>query len=606
MKKSRPAEISFLYVPPPVSETTEVNEVVSSELPAIYNPFTAKYKLYFGKRNGIDLEDFSERNFRDGALDSSLTAYQANKLAETMIEETPLNEFSVFEMRPLVGTTTLALLEHPEVTNILASELEFATEFDTNMVAYKYERRVVREDEVQTFNRAGIVDNVALIHLDPGSKDKSQNTDLLLIFTKLMKVAAMIFIPVSVGVKLDLPKIDLEYLKLDNKYNLAYFKNKEVIKNINKARLKVAFQESDKEWQERLISFLKKLLPEFGVKEKFLEKQAEINGKYYFDEASMDFWIKCFTHKSWDPTKPKDNYEDLEAVGDWIFKGTFGVFVAERVPEIDKEQLTLINQQFMSKFRQPDYSKLFGLSDYLRIRVRTAAAIRKANEDLCEAFARALYQNANHVEGYGVGFLRIMKMLKVIFADRLKIKFKDEIKKNLNQPKTQVKERMDKVFMRVGIDINASDTGNVATVYIKTREANDFFRSIGILIPENRHIGIAKKGGFNQEEVANLAYVDALENLDRLGFTEERAALESDRLRKGDPSLAKYSEQIIAKRTSQGLDAIYFIYGNITHVMKLYGVRGGKYLVHRLIAEVKDDDPKKAKMRIIEKWLTSS
>ena len=604
MKKSRPSEISFLYVPPPTVEAPPA-EVVSSELPAIHNPFTVKYKLYFGKRNGIDLEDFSERNFRDDSLEYSLTAYQANRLAETMIEETPLNEFSVFEMRPLIGTTTLALLEHPEITNILASELEFATEFDTNMAAYKYERRVVREDEVQTFNRAGIVDNVALIHLDPGSKDKSQNTDLLLIFTKLMKVAAMIYVPVPAGLKLDLPKIDLEYLKLDNKYNVAFFKNKEVLKNINKARLKVAFQESEKEWKDRLIVFLKKLLPEFGVKEKFLEKNEE-TGKYYFDEPGMILWMKCFTHKSWDPTQPKFNYEDLEAVGDWIFKGTFGAFVAERVPEIDKEQLTLINQQFMSKFRQPDYSKLFGLSDYLRIRVRTAAAIRKANEDLCEAFANAFYQNANRVEGYGVGFLRIMKMLKVIFADRLKIKFKDEIKKNLNQPKTQVKERMDKVFMRIGMDINASDTGNVATVYIKTREANDFFRSIGILIPENRHIGIAKKGGFNQEEVANLAYIDALANLDRLGFTEERAALESERLRKGDPSLAKYSDQIIAKRTSQGLDAIYFIYDNITHVMKFYGVRGGKYLVHRLIAEVREDDLKKAKARIIENWLTTS
>lgn len=600
MAKSSKPKTSLLYVPPEAKEKP-VEEVLSAEIPTIYNPLTQKYKIYFGKRNKIDLDDFSEKNFKDPALTASLTAYQANRVAESIVEETPLAEFSVLELRPLIGTTTLALLEYPEIIHIYASEYEYFSEFDANISAYNLERRVTREDEIQTFNRQGIAKNVALIHLDPGSLTKTQRTDLTLVMTKLMGAVAMIFIPVPAGIKLDFSGLKLqsvltEYLKIDNNYNLFCLRNTPILETIDKNRFKTDSYESLDDWQKRAIKFLKDLLPRFDVKEKFLDETKEKN---YFDVPAMEIWTKAFTHKS----VSKDNYENLEAIGDMAFKGTFGLFVAERLPEVDKEQLTLLNQQFMSKLRQPDYSIALGLDKYLRTRTKVAAVVRKANEDLCESFTCALYLIANRVEGYSIGFARVMKMLKVIFVDLLKIKFKEEIKKDMNQPKTRIKQRMDKVFMRAGMDITTSDNGYVAVVYIKTREANEFFRSIGIIIPDNRQIGVAKRGGFNQEEVSNLAYIDALDNLDKLGFTDERAALESERLRKGDPSLTKYTEQIVLKRTSQGLDAIYFIYDNITQNMKLYGVLSGKKLLHVLIKEYKSPNPKEAKIRILEKWL---
>lgn len=609
----------LLYFPPPPLKPAKEGTVRVQKLERVIDPVARIYAKYFGRRNNRNIE-ITPYNYNEEALKYSLTAFQATNLATNIVRRVPFEKFTVVELRPLVGTTSLALLDRPEIDFLIVSEFQYARQFETNISAYGFDRKVLRQDRIASFegNRE-FEGQVAVVHLDPGSNDLSQGMRLINLLPELAKVFTMIFVqtdqlPTMKGFKHEVNYIDIGALDETSekgkkgeasKKNEVSKKKRESVKfavifselGLEKAKAKKMkirdVRQDRREWTpkqvEELRAFLLKTLPKFGIK-KHLEK--------FVDDKAMIIWMRIFTHKSIDP-RPEHNYEADETYGDGILEGLFTIYLHDQIPDIDPEKSTLLFQQYMSKFLQPDYTEMLGLDKYLRIEVM----YRGAKEDLFEAFTAGLYLVAKGIYGrIGPGVEIVMDMISYIFADKVKYNWKEIVKGELKQPRTIVKERLDQLYLRDNIKVQTTGNKIIASVYIIQKEGLDLFRQIGIIIDPDLMIGQATIIGNNRTQAEREAYENAIKYLDTQGFTKDRAITERERLQEVDPSLKDLGAEITETKTNVGLEAVYFITNPASCRTILYGVLKGNYR-RTILAEVTDCNEEAGKRRAIEAWL---
>jgi dsRNA-specific ribonuclease len=610
MNKTKQSEINarayLLYFPPPPIKIPKQGTVRVQQLKRVVDPVARLYAKYFGKRNNKNIE-ITPYNYNEEALKYSLTAFQATNLATNIARRVPLEKFTVIELRPLVGTTSLALLDRPEIEFLIASEFQYAREFNTNIDAYGFEKKCIRLDTIKSFegNRQ-FEGQVAVVHLDPGSDNLSQGMRLIDLLPELAKVFTMIFVqidklPPMKNFKYDVTTINIGEVESEKKgrgkgetvpFTVIFSEtglSKAKAKGMKIRDLRVDRKEWTKKQLDDLKVFLLKLLPKFGIKQKVED---------FVNDKAMETWKAIFTEKSIDPT-PGKNYEALETFGDGILEGLFTIYLHEQLPEITPEQSTLLFQRYMSKFLQPEYAEFLGIDKYLRIEVM----YRKAKEDLFEAFVAGIYIISKDVYGRrGAGFEFSYNMLDYIFANKEKYNWKEISKGELKQSKTIIKERLDALYLRDKAVSRHVGNTIVSSIYISQKEALDLFRQIGITIPADLVIGTATIAGNNKALAENTAYENAIKFLDSQGFTRARADEENKKLKGVDPSVEKFGNEITDRKTELGLIAVYFIINPTTCRIVLYGVKAGTY-TRIILADATDCDFDNGKRRAISAWL---
>lgn len=614
----------LLYFPPPPVDISKQNTVRVQQLKRVVDPVARLYAKYFGKRNNKNIE-ITPYNYNEEALKYSLTAFQATNLATNIVRKVPLEKFTVIELRALVGTMTLALLDRPEIDFVIASEFQYARQLETNIEAYGFERKFLRLDSISSFEgNKQFEGQVAVVHLDPdprgesGFAETSQGIKLTTLLPEMAKVFTMIFVqtdklPTMKNFKYETSILnigEIEGTKGKSKQKTEAVPFVVIFSDIGleKARskgmkikdLRVDRREWTKKQLEDLKAFLLQLLPKFGIKDR-LDR--------FVDDKAMEIWKPIFTDDSIDPT-PGKNLESYETFGDGILEGLFTIFLHEKLPEITPKQSTLLFQRYMSKFLQPEYAEMLGIDRYLRIEVM----YRKKKEDLFEAFTAGIYTISKEVYGRrGAGFEFSYNMLDYIFADKKKYNWTEIIKGELEQPRTIVKERLDALYLRDTLKTRNDGNAIVSSVYIVQKEALELFRTIGITIPPNLLIGEARIPGNNKTLAERTAYENAIKFLDSQGFTRARANAENEKLKSADyliptgdrgidSSLEELIEEITDRKTELGLIAVYPITNAVTCRVTLYGVRAGNY-VRTILAEVTDCDFDIAKRRAVEAWL---
>ena len=637
MEALRRSLLFFPDAPKPRTKKTLIDVTTKVDVDEV----TSVYRKYFGKRLGVDINLKPDVNYTREAIENSLTAYQANRVADIVVNASPLETFRVIELRPLVGTTTLALMDRSNVESMRVSEAAFRTQLENNLIAYNKNRKlVIIVDRIEKFSDGLFYGQVAIIHPDPESlvtsRDLQTVTSQGIKIENLLKTMLPIFsLVVVVGPKemfpIDAPGYKVSSQKLDDMDKMrAMIFESEVGKSEARKRgqrMKVNEAISKEQWQGNLRAFLEKLLPKIGPpptvpggkkmseaqRKKalvpILEKQKRDIEKMLEPDA-MEIWYRVFTHSS---IKGEPNYESLESLGDSVLKGLFGIYMFQRIEDLQPDQMTNLNQWFQSVHGQPEYTRDLDLSNrsHYRINVESQHKFEKSEEDLFEAFVGGYFTVAEKKLGKGYGYLRIMQLLTYIYRDKKKYNFERIIEENLNQPRTQVKQRLDKIFVREYSVPYKRGSNITVDIYVDNSNAIGLLQEYGVRIPINLKIGSATQPGMNQEAATKEAYINALQQLDIMGFTETRANEIQEELRGIAPSVADMRDAILQAKAERNIDALYFLVSDLNCATRLFGVRKdkkkGKGGRHILLAELGACglNINQAKRRTMEDWLRS-
>ena len=127
------------------------------------------------------------------------------------------------------------------------------------------------------------------------------------------------------------------------------------------------------------------------------------------DQESMAVWVDAVTHNS---VNPANNYENLEARGDFILKSSFAEYLYVKFQNIDKDTITNINHFYMSTEYESRLCKEMKLDKYIRL---TGEITNKILEDVFESFFGALMKISTMVTHRGDGFNNCVNLITLIF-----------------------------------------------------------------------------------------------------------------------------------------------------------------------------------------------
>jgi dsRNA-specific ribonuclease len=585
------------------------------------NQTAVLYARYFGKRNLRDI-NLEKIPYRVGILEASLTAQQANTLVELITDRSILDLFSVLELRALVGTTTLALLDRDKVISVRAVEPGAIGERQSGYqetlreivggYGFRDASRINYVPLVEKFDDPAYIGQIAIVHPDPDNLKTSQGMLISNLVPRLLNTFSLVAVagppkmfPIIV------PGSEAEYIKLDDldRARVAIFKSplgeekaRERAKvSPDKLKLKVGKAVSESEWLPNLKKFLEELLPKFGIKPEEVPKFLSEEPIKKLGKSPMQVWREVFTHESIDSVA---NYENWEQFGDSVLKAFFTIYLHKQVPGLIKRTATELHQQYMSKFRQPDYADQLGLGerDHYRIRVKNPHEFRKSKEDLLEAFTAAIFELSDLLLSTGQGERKVLRMLDLIFEDKVLYNWQDIVKKELSQPRTQLKQRVDKIYMRE--DHRVFPLGNTINVeiFIKGHEAIPLLREYGINLPSNRIVTYSMPGT-DEGKAITEAYEEGLRYMDSIGMTEKRLTEINKILKSVDPAVADLRDEILNAKSLLNLEAMYFLTSNTTCITRLYGVKKGKKREHFNLAQISTCNGNQSKHDVMEKWL---
>lgn len=558
-------------------------------------------KTYFGNHNGRYIKIDEGKNYREIDLKYCVTKYQSKQIAEEIVERCPLQEWKFIEFVPLFGTLSLALLDLEESTKGYLIESMHMGILETNIIEYGYEDKTTLFEKVDVIPKR-VNGGVAIVHLDPKEyKPKSNYTvmgkPLEELMERLYNVMTLIVLILPQDSKYSFKSMKFITLE-DTQGKFSSIKvgfllsdsGAEVAKNLG-LKFKLSEKQAKTEWYDGLKKYLLKL---------FTKTLKVEDPKKYVTSEMMEIWVKIFTHESKDISPDKtENYQEYETIGDFILKGLFVKYIWEQTRGkslLRKDQLTMLQQNYMSKHYQPKLSNDLGLHKYLRINKLDQAG----KEDIFEAFVAGYFEVSDKIGGPGAGYINVMKLLKYLFEDIHHINFATVQDSELTLNSMQVKLLLEKLHFRHWEKVTTGNSGKIDVIVGIPNIAVEYLRRRGIVL--NNIIGKGSANGDNKTEAKRLAYDDALNNLNRAGFTKEFALKEKARLDTLDPEVALYEDQIIKNKKLHELLSIYFVEDPAACVTYLYGVN--ERFEHNIIAEVSGCDFKNAKETLIRGWIS--
>jgi dsRNA-specific ribonuclease len=312
------------------------------------------------------------------------------------------------------------------------------------------------------------------------------------------------------------------------------------------------FAEIEERWMSNLKTFIYDLLA--GIVPSKKERQK------YVSPSAMKVWKTAFTHPSFDLD---ENYEELEFIGDRVLKAAFNDYLMQRFPGNFAKTYTELDRAYMSKKRQPMYSKKLGLDQYVLI-VGMQFAKSKVLEDLFEAFIGALYEVAKSIAGRGVAYTLVYNFIVDFFSD---------IHIDLNEAKGHPKTVVQQLFGRFGVDMKPIETvtetegGLIQVTISATPEMIEFLGTkFDIELPgyDAKTLRATTEAVLGQAEdytihsASDQAYKAAMKMLESYGLTVESATLMKKMMDFMDPQLLPYMSEVSLRMEQDGLRAIYF------------------------------------------------
>lgn len=559
------------------------------------------YKTYFGEHNGKNIRIREGINYIENQLVYSLTRYEAKSIAQEISELCPLEKWNFIDFGSFFGVLALSILDLPQVANGYLEENKYRDILEKNMEQYGNWNRVIIQDRFDQIPKT-VMGQIGIIQLDPQKVDyedpensKVQGMTLQELVNRLYGIVSLLVIIVPKSLDYVFKGMKFKLLgdkKHPSNFKVGYLvspKGIEIAVNLG-LKFKASEEQAKGEWSIELQKYLVNLLKKLGI----------TDAKNYIAEQYMPIWIKCFTHESKD-TSPKkiENYQELETVGDFILKGLFVKYLwnqTKNTTSLNKEQITLIQQNYMSAHFQPRLADDLGLPKYLRVDRMTD----DRKEDIFEAFVAAYFDVSDSVGGVGTGYINIMNLLKYLFEDVEKIDFNVVKETELNLSSMQIKLLLEKLHFKH----NEKTYPSSDSVYVEVRIpplAVDYLRTRGFNL--GPVIGKGSAPAKNTRAASKSAYDDAVNNLTKAGFTMEWAMAEKARLETLDPDIAEFEDQILKKRKIQGLWSIYFVENPASCTTYLYGV--DNQYNHFILAEMSGCNFKEAKRRLIVEWLKS-
>ena len=263
--------------------------------------------------------------------------------------------------------------------------------------------------------------------------------------------------------------------------------------------------ESDEAWltklKESLFHFLAPIVPQPATREK------------YVSEKAMGYWVRVFTHKSYNYMV---NYEELETLGDQLLGTAFLDYILRRKPTWDAQDLTNLKKAYMSKTFQAKVGSLCGFASMLRI--NSAVVTDNVLEDTMEAFAGGLFRVGNMVNE-GVGYIDTYNYVYLIF-NQMDIQ---QLSASMDY-KTYVEQTFEMLGWKSqqqqkdNLTIEQKDGMFVTTIWF-TEKAKDFLRQKGMRMPfRDGVLAIGKHA--TQKGSLGDAYKRAKNQLIEMGITE--------------------------------------------------------------------------------------
>ena len=612
----------LFYFPPARKIRTKTVQVLTATAEKTTSVATL-YSRYFGRRNFTDI-NLEKISYRVSTLEASLTAHQANTLVELIIERSILSRFRVLELRALLGTTTLALLDRtlPGAEQVISVRAAEPRPFGDRQSGFQ---DILREiiagygfrdsskinfvSSVERFDETNYQGQVAIIHPDPENLKTTQGLSINNLLPRMLAVFSLVAVAGPPKMfPLEVYDLVPEYIKLDDldRARVAIFKSQ---LGEDKARalgrdIKESLKVNTSDWVTDLKKYLQGILPVFGVLPDDIPKYLSdkpLKGKTL--GSPLDYWKSCFTHSSVDPV---NNYENLEQYGDSVLKGFFTIYLYKQIPTLNKRTATELHQQYMSKFRQPDYADRLDLGGrkHYRINPKNYNEYRKSKEDLFEAFTAALFQISDSVLSSGQGQRKVLKLLEYIFDDSKKYDWQDIVTRELSQPRTQLKQRIDKIYMREGHRVYEQGNTLLVEIFIKGHDAVPLLREYGIILQTNR-ITSYPFVGTDETRAVIEAYEEGLRYMDSIGMTEKRLTEIQEILRSVDPSVSDMRDQVLNAKSLLGLEALYFLTPTNVCETRLIGVQKGKGREHVPLAQIGTCNGVTSKREVMERWLKS-
>lgn len=289
---------------------------------------------------------------------------------------------------------------------------------------------------------------------------------------------------------------------------------------------------ADQQWVDGYQRYVYNVLSSFITDQERLRK--------YTGQDAMETWIRAVTDSS---VNPVFNYEDLEAVGDFILKGTFVVYLTKRFKNIDKDRINNLNSYYMRESYQKKLSPMIGLDKW----IRTDKMTDKVLEDTFESFTGALFTISDQLDNIGRAYANCFNFIAWVFN---KVKIDPTI---ISNPKGFVQQTLQR-FGLGDVYERALETGKSYELIMSERAIRFFSERDRVF--RSRTIGAGQ--GTDYTSAVARAYEDAMQTFFAAGVTPQWIQEEVINWNHSNPAFQPYVTKAYENIRARGMKRMYF------------------------------------------------
>lgn len=573
---------------------------------------------FFGIRNKIKGDPKEGVNFTLETLTYMTSRNRADQITQMIVERMKQAgnkiPFGVFDATAGIGGNTLSFLDNPAVQWVVAYELltDRRNMFKRNLAMYNFtasDRAFVPDGP---FTGVPKQYKDVVLYFDPpwlpeGIKGHESTKEQYILHgikigdkTLEQWIAscpncAMVVARVPPGYQLD----PIQGFKVESqllKNSLVIFVTPEKIAPVfpvpvtsivtTREVLPPGVEPGEINWYNGLRNYLREILKMIVPSEAHREQMVS--------DKAMKVWVPCFTHESYNPN-PGMNYEELEMVGDHAMEYNFIMYLYNTVPEITRSELSELKSHYVSKAFQAQVGLQLGLEKWVRIRVEKNTHVF---EDLLESFFGGINIVGDKIFKFGAGTGLCYNMIIEIFKDiRIDMAFAK------GKPKTQMKETFEKLHWGKPVEYfeEGENRTTIATVAL-TPEAITTLRGLGVKVTSST---LAIESGASKKVAFDKAYEVALDNIRRMGISEEWVQKMRGNRDMDNPELIPYIQPVQKKLQSEGYTAFFMKKAQTTKegkYIQLIGVKNDNTLVVLAMTDGPRDEWE-GKMEVLKKYI---
>lgn len=422
---------------------------------------------YFPKRHKKYLSPQPNINYPEGEIDILKTSKECDVITNAISSMIPekLKPVSVFVTNPLFGEQIISFLSHPDFDKVYTytADHDLIPYLVNNLELYNLTKKCVINDDAFNGvpkNKTNTVLYSDLSWVDPDEFNLFEiNNQKLEYWIELSKHCALISmnIPNSVYIR-NIPGF-VYSIDQGTEVNKIYY----------------IIPISTKDWKYNLQTFIFDFL--------YIVERDKQKRKQFVTPQNMKIWASAFTHESYDRLH---NYEDLEKIGDSLLSTYFVLYLVNKYPNLDKEQLTNLQHYYLSEKYLPTLTRRY---EFVR-HIRTSSRLKpKVFEDIFESFFGALFVVANNINKNS-GFNVAQKLANYMF-DNIEVDVSAYGPMQSDHKSFMLKKVFDRLLKEhQPIETTTQEGSRFKTVITVDYFTYQYFKDLHVNLNHNRIIGI--------------------------------------------------------------------------------------------------------------------